>query len=130
MAHHLLDNPAWNAMISANSHLALGNERVKFFPEEVGPFAGLKNYDEQSFSELYDLTPPERTVVIPTKKYLKIPAYWKLIETVKALQMIFNQPAACIGYFSGHCSIGDRTYSTDDGVNTTNPSRPFFRTYH
>ena len=51
MAHHVLDNPAWNAMASANSHLALGNDRVKFFPEAVGPFAGLKNYDERSFLE-------------------------------------------------------------------------------
>lgn len=93
MAPHVLDNPAWNAMNSANSHLALGNDHVKFFPEEVGPFAGLKNYDEQSLLEMFDLAPSNRRVVIPTIKDLKIPRYWKLIDTVKVLQMIFNQPA-------------------------------------
>jgi hypothetical protein len=93
MTPHLLDNPAWNAMISANSHLALGNDRVKFFPEEVGPFAGLKNYDEQSFRELYDVSPAQHRVVIPVNLQLNIPSYWTLIDTVKALQMILNQPA-------------------------------------
>ena len=90
MAHHVLDNPAWNAMSSANSHLALGNDRVKFFPEEVGPFAGLKNYDEQSFLELYDLIPSERTIAIPNSNPLLIPDYWKVKDRFDVPQMIFN----------------------------------------
>jgi len=84
-------------MNSANSNLALGNDRVKFFPEEVGPFGGLKNYDAQSFRELFDLIPPQRIVVIPFNQPLKIPAYWKVIDTVKALQMIFNNPTPAPG---------------------------------
>ncbi len=91
MTSHVLDNPAWNAMISANSHLALGNERVKFFQDEVGPFAGLKNYDRPSLRELYDLVPAKRRVAIPTTMELAIPAYWKLIDTVMALQMVFDK---------------------------------------
>ena len=91
MAHHVLDNPAWNAMASANSHLALGNDRVKFFPEEVGPFAALKNYDEQSFLELHDLIPPGRTIAIPNSNLLSIPKNWKVKDRFDVPQMIFNQ---------------------------------------
>ncbi len=91
MTPHVLDNPAWNAMISANSHLALGNHRVKYFLDEVGPFAGLKNYDEISLRELYDLIPLNRRVAIPANIPLKIPGYWKLIDTVVALQMVFDK---------------------------------------
>ena len=92
MTPHVLDNPAWNAMNTANSHLALGNDRVKIFPEEVGPFGGLKNYDEPSFRELYDMIPHGRRVVIPINRELKIPVYWKVIDIVKVFQMIFNNP--------------------------------------
>jgi ribosomal protein S18 acetylase RimI-like enzyme len=93
MNRHVLDNPAWNAMISGSEHLASGNEHVKFFFEEVGPFAGLKEYNEPLFRELFDLLPPNRTVVIPTVKDVEIAPYWKVIDTVKALQMIFEEPA-------------------------------------
>ena len=90
MAHHVLDNPAWNAMGSGNRNLALGNERVKFFPEDVGPFAGLKNYDEQSFLELYDLIPPGRTIAIPNSNLLSIPEYWKVEDRFDIPQMVYN----------------------------------------
>lgn len=91
MTTHLLDNPAWNAMNSGNSHLALGNDRAKFFPADVGPFAGLKNYDEPSFSELYDLVPNGRIVAIPSKNKLAIPKYWQIKNTYDIIQMIFNK---------------------------------------
>ena len=90
MTPHILDNPAWNALNSANSDLALGNDHAKFFPEEISPFAGLKNYDKQSFRELYDLISAGRVVLIPVNHQLKIPAYWKLLNHVKAIQMTFN----------------------------------------
>lgn len=92
MTPHVLDNPAWNAMNSGNSHLGLGNERIKFFAEDVGPFAGFKNYDEASFRELYDLMSPGRVVIIPSIEQLQIPGYWKLLNKVVALQMIYNNP--------------------------------------
>lgn len=97
MTPHVLDNPAWNAMISGSRHLASGNDHVKFFYEQVGPFAGLKDHDEQSFRELFDLVPPNRRVVIPTIKDVKIPGYWKAIDTVRALQMIYKEPALIKG---------------------------------
>jgi len=90
MKPHILDNPAWNALNSANSNLALGNDRAKFFPEEISPFAGLKNYDEQSFRELYELIPVGRTVIIPVNHALQTGAYWKLLNKVDAIQMTFE----------------------------------------
>jgi len=90
MAHHVLDNPAWNAMGSGNRNLALGNERAKFFPEDIGPFAGLKNYDEQSFLELYNLIPPERIIAIPNSNRLSIPEYWKVKDRFDVPQLTFN----------------------------------------
>ncbi len=92
MRTHILDNPAWNALNSANRHLALGNDRVKFFPDDISPFAGLKNYDEESFCELYDLVPDGRVVIIPSNGQLRIPEYWKVLNHVNAIQMTYNHP--------------------------------------
>ncbi|MEO8821125.1 MAG: GNAT family N-acetyltransferase [Ginsengibacter sp.] len=98
MTNHLLDNPAWNAMNSGNRHLALGNDRTKFFPADVGPFAGLKNYDEPSFRELYDLIPPGRIVAIPSKNKLAVPKYWQIKNTFDIIQMIFNKASVPASY--------------------------------
>ena len=80
-------------MVSGNSHLASGNVYAKFFPEDVGPFAGLKNFDEHSFQQLYDIVPDGRTVVIFSAMHLEIPGYWKIKDSMKGLQMVFfNAP--------------------------------------
>jgi len=39
---HVLDNPAWNALISGNKHLYKGSEQVKYFNSEVSPFVAFK----------------------------------------------------------------------------------------
>lgn len=92
MKDSILDNPIWNAMISGNSNLALGNEYAKFFPEDIGPFAGLKKFDDQSFKQLHNILPGNRVAVIFSATHLEIPAYWKIKDTIKALQMIANTP--------------------------------------
>lgn len=87
MKNEILDNPVYNAMISFNSQLALGNDTVKYFPEDVGPFAGLKLFDDESFARLYKMLPANRTAAILTASHLKIPGNWKVKDTFKVLQM-------------------------------------------
>ncbi len=50
---------------------------MRIFSEDVGPFAGLKKYDEPSFQLLYDIFPKERVAVIFSANPLSIPSYWK-----------------------------------------------------
>jgi hypothetical protein len=59
---HVLDNPAWNALISGNKDLAEGNERIKYFDPEVSPFVGFKDNSEASFEELYAMAPADRAI--------------------------------------------------------------------
>lgn len=90
MPHHILDNPVWNALTSGNSHLTLGNDQAKFLPEDIGPFAGLQEWRAELFQQLYQMIPAKRLVAIFSNQQLNIPPYWKIKETVKALQMIFT----------------------------------------
>lgn len=42
---NLLDNPAWDALISGSWHLARGTARVKLFATDVSPFVGFETRD-------------------------------------------------------------------------------------
>ena len=40
-----LDNPAWSSLTGHHAGLAIGNELVRRFPEDVSPFVGIKDWD-------------------------------------------------------------------------------------
>ena len=84
---HVLDNPVWNAMISYNGHLATGTGQVKLFPEDIGPFAGLKSLDSGSLQQLYELLCTDREVVIIIAGHVQIPGHFKVIKEGHLYQM-------------------------------------------
>jgi predicted GNAT family acetyltransferase len=90
MKQEILDNPAWNALISGNSKMATGNDRIKIFEEEVGAFTGMETISEDSLHQLFDIVAPNRIVVIPTINELTIPAEWEYLHTTNAFQMVFE----------------------------------------
>lgn len=90
---HVLDNPAWNALVSGNSNLALGTDEVKYFDAEVSPFVGFAENTGESFSILYDLVPANsiRGFISPVE--VIIPDGWKVLHCIKCPQMIFEGEA-------------------------------------
>jgi ribosomal protein S18 acetylase RimI-like enzyme len=84
---HALDNPVWNAMISSSSNLALGAGQIKFFPEDLSPFVGLENVNEESLQQLFEMISNERIVAIVTARSLNIPVDVNIIRQAKLLQM-------------------------------------------
>jgi predicted GNAT family acetyltransferase len=89
---HVLDNPVYNAMISGNRHLSAGTESVRYFPIEISPFVGLKEYDAHSFGLLADMLPPKRIAVTNTTMDIIIPDSWKIVHLTMCLQMIREVP--------------------------------------
>lgn len=86
--NHTLDNPAWHALTSGNSNLALGSNTVKFFDSEVSPFAGMVENTQEYFSELFELIPANRPVLLMSTTKMELYGDWKLLGTVEGLQMI------------------------------------------
>lgn len=86
----ILDNPAWNALISGNQNLANGTERVKYFDKEVSPFAAFEADTPDNFRELYDMMPHDRPVLIVTSVETEVPAPWKLLNYIPGLQMVYD----------------------------------------
>jgi predicted GNAT family acetyltransferase len=91
---HVLDNPAWNALISGNSKLSNGNETVKYFDKEVSPFVGFKHNADSDFEILYDILPHSGPVGFVGAVERQLPKQWELIQYIKCAQMIFHDTAA------------------------------------
>jgi len=73
---HLLDNPAWNALISGNKQLSYGNDQVGYFDREVSPFVAFCENTFGHFSLLYELLPHDGPVLFVTTTEMEIPGQW------------------------------------------------------
>ena len=93
---HLLDNPAWNALISGNENLYFGNDHIRYFDRSVSPFVGFKENTKENFQELYDSAPDGRVFLFVTPNEMEIPAPWKELDRVKGNQMIY-EPGVAFG---------------------------------
>ncbi len=91
----LLNNPVYHALLSGDAHLSSGNESVKYFDEQVSPFAGFAEDYDKGFDELYNLLPAGRKILYATRKQIKEPPGWQLTHEIKGLQFVFiGQPIA------------------------------------
>jgi GNAT superfamily N-acetyltransferase len=90
---HVLDNPVWNALASANAHLGTGSERAKFFHPEVSPFAALAENSVPELQELYALYTADSPVFLWADELITVPKEWQVMHCIKGLQMVYDQPA-------------------------------------
>ncbi|MCW3087672.1 MAG: family N-acetyltransferase [Sediminibacterium sp.] len=87
-----LDNPVWNALVTGNSLLAKGSERVKFFDKQVSPFAALIDNTPANFQELYEASPSDHPTLLWTSEPVTIPQPWVEVDCLKGFQMVYDQP--------------------------------------
>jgi len=87
---HVLDNPAWNALISGNENLHFGDDHIRYFDWDVSPFVGFKENTKENFRELYDKTAQGRVFLFVAPNETEIPAPWKVLDRVKGNQMVYQ----------------------------------------
>jgi FR47-like protein len=85
---HILDNPIYNALITGNKKLALGNPAVQYIQREVGWFAGMKRNSQKALNELHQMLPAGSRIILFTSKELRIPNSWTIIAARPLLQMV------------------------------------------
>lgn len=90
---HVLDNPAWNALISGNKRLSNGDKQVRYFDNEVSPFVGFEENSAENFQVLYEQISHTSPVGLITPVKMEIPGKWKVLQLISALQMVYNAPA-------------------------------------
>jgi len=89
---HLLDNPAWNALISGNKDLAIGDDNARCFLRDVSPFVGIAEPTTASFERLYEIIPSDGYFAFCSPVELSIPAPWKSPRMVTVQQMVYEGP--------------------------------------
>lgn len=87
---YLLENPVYHALLSGDTDLSFGTERVKYFDEEVSPFAGFEKSNAQGFNELFQLLPAGRKILFATPHLITEPNGWQLLNEIKGLQFVLD----------------------------------------
>ena len=88
----LLHNPVYNALLTGDSHFALGNDEVKYFPEEVSPYAGFDSRNASGFDQLHDLVPAGRRILFARPEPLEnMPRGWQIRHHIPGLQFVHQQ---------------------------------------
>ncbi|MEO8886980.1 MAG: GNAT family N-acetyltransferase [Mucilaginibacter sp.] len=87
---HVLDNPAWNALLTGNKHLGEGNEQVKYYIQQVSPFVGFRDNNAADFEWLYNLMTYNGPAVFITPVFVDIPHQWKIARRIICYQMLYE----------------------------------------
>jgi GNAT superfamily N-acetyltransferase len=92
----LLDNPVYHALTTRDAHLAKGAGAVRYFDEQVSPFAGFPSGYEKGFEELHEQLPAGYRILFATTKEIAHPKGWELKAEVKGLQFVYNNTIEAI----------------------------------
>lgn len=87
---HVLDNPIYHALSSGHFTFAKGWDDVKYYQEDIAPFAGLKENSKVNFDELYENSDLEQTFVLFTPTAYEVPKGWELITHIDMFQMVYE----------------------------------------
>lgn len=94
-------------MLSGDRQLSLGNERVKYFDEEVSPFVGFAENYVSGFSDLYELLPTGRKILYAIPSPIIQPTGWQISHQIKGLQFIYEGDNDIKASFSKVISLTD-----------------------
>ena len=90
MNFDLLNNPVYNALCTGDAAFSNGSGQVKYFDEEVSPFAGFPVGYENGFSELHAMLPAGRKILFASRKKITEPEGWKILVEIQGLQFLFD----------------------------------------
>lgn len=97
----LLDNPIWSALTTDHAHLALGGDRARRYPADIGPLSGISAETAASYDALRPLVGPEGLVGLFLKEEPSLPAGWALVRGGALDQMVAERPELVGAELSG-----------------------------
>src|SRR5690348_14021776 len=86
MLMHLLDNPAWSALTTLQSNLALINGPARRFPPEMSPHGAFVDPTPEAWGALAQISPAP--VSIFSSKELELPHGWSIVRKVELYEMV------------------------------------------
>lgn len=89
---HPLDRPAWTALTTRQSPLALGGDRARRFDPAIVPFAATVDDDADSLAALAALVGADETIVMLQASAIMLPDRLAAVMAADAVQMIATRP--------------------------------------
>jgi hypothetical protein len=86
-----LYNPVYNALLSGDARLSIGEGVVKYFDEQVSPFVGFPQGYDKGFDDLYDQLPAGRKILYATPEKIHEPEGWQVAAEMEGLQFVFAE---------------------------------------
>lgn len=83
-----LDNPIWNALSTEQESIALGDERARRYPADIGPLSGIPKMEPQNFEALRALTPKGSSVALFCPHPPQLTNGWTVIRAEALHQMV------------------------------------------
>jgi len=105
---HLLHNPVYHAICSGDRHLGFGTDKVKYFDEQVSPFVGFEDGYSKGLTDLYELLPPGRKILIATPGEMIQPPGWQLKHEIKGLQFVYDTGTGIKNEFTPVQPLGEK----------------------
>ena len=93
---HPLDNPVWNALISADKHLNQGNELLAYFADNIAPFVGIQYWEPVHQSSLLQFLPPHRSWSVMIANPVIFEPFCTVRFTTNLFQMVCTKPSKSI----------------------------------
>lgn len=88
----LLDNPIWSALTTDHADLALGSDRARRYPAEIGPLSGIPQQAEENYDALRPLAGPGGTLGLFLTEPARLPEGWMLVRGALLDQMVAEEP--------------------------------------
>lgn len=86
----LLRNPVYHSLLYNDARLGHASGGVRWFHQEVAPFAGFEEDYANGFAELHDLLPGGRKIIFATPVLVTPPEGWRLLQVLNGLQFLFE----------------------------------------
>ncbi|SHH63686.1 FR47-like protein [Chryseobacterium oranimense] len=88
---HILDNPVWNALNTANKELGKGNDQVKYYCPNISPFAGFRENRQENLIALHGFLGKEsESFALVSENKMDISEPWKVNHIIPLFQMVFD----------------------------------------
>lgn len=88
----LLDNPAWNALCTAQASFAEGDVLAKRYPADVAPIAATRDQSAESYDSLARLLGSSKPTALAFVEAPSLPAGWTAVRVLPNIQMIRDSP--------------------------------------
>ncbi len=105
--NHPLHNPVYQALVSRDQRLSHGDGKVKFFNEEVSPFAGFEQDYEKGFSDLHEQLAPGRKILYAIPSPIPHPGGWEIRHEIEGLQFVYEGEAGIETEFPNIMPLGE-----------------------